>query len=156
MRFNPPPEFPELRNSIVASVARDQTGIDRADRSSDNPVRLDIRFIQSLIDARLVRSKRATTLKHQHYLARYLTFRPMTRMKIFVQAHYNLPQFLEERTWRQWKRRRPPATSPVLSTNGPATTNEGDGGSSSPPISQAKSLTSSPHPPTPFAFTSPF
>src|SRR5258707_614851 len=69
MRFNPLPELPELRNSVVAAIARDQTGIDCADRSPDNPVRLDIRFIQSLIDARLVRSKRATTLKHQHYLA---------------------------------------------------------------------------------------
>src|SRR5258708_13325708 len=138
MRFNPPPEFPELRNSIVASVARDQTGIDRADRSSDNPVRLDIRFIQSLIDARLVRSKRATTLKHQHYLARYLTFRPMTRMKIFVQAHYNLPQFLEERTWRQWKRRRPAASRPVLSTNEPATTTKDGGASSASPITKEK------------------
>src|SRR5258705_10066597 len=70
VRFNSPPEFPELRNSIVAPVARDQTRIDGADRSPDNPVRLDIRFMQSLIDARLVRSKRATTLKHQYYLAR--------------------------------------------------------------------------------------
>src|SRR5258708_1347551 len=70
MRFNPLPEFPELQNSIVAPIARDQTGIDRADRSPDNPVRFDIRFIQSLIDAHLVRSKRSTTLKHQHYLAR--------------------------------------------------------------------------------------
>src|SRR5258708_20431469 len=120
MRFNPPPEFREVRNSIGGSVDRNQTGIDRADRSSDNPVRLDIRFIQSLIDARLVRSKRATTLKHQHYLARYLTFRPMTRMKIFVQAHYNLPQFLDDRTWRQWNRRPPTARESSLSPPGPA------------------------------------
>src|SRR5258708_36485886 len=69
-RFNSPQEFPELRNSIVAPFALDQTRIDRADRSPDDPVRLDIRFMQSLIDARLVRYKRATTLKHQYYLDR--------------------------------------------------------------------------------------
>src|SRR5258708_27700093 len=119
MRFNPLPKLPELRNSVVAAIARDQTGIDCADRSPDNPVRLDIRFIQSLIDARLVRSKRATTLKHQHYMARYLTFRPITRMKIFVQDHYNLPQSLEQRTWRQCKRRRPAPSKPGPSPHQP-------------------------------------
>src|SRR5258706_2621737 len=94
MRFNPLPELPELRNSIVAAIARDQTGIDCADRSPDNPVRLDIRFIQSLIDARLVRSKRATTLKHQHYLAGQLTFRRTIPIKILVQAHFQSPAIL--------------------------------------------------------------
>src|SRR6267143_3002803 len=127
MRFNPLPEFPELRNSIVASVARNQTGIDRADRSSDNPVRLDIRFIQSLIDARLVRSKRATTLKHQHYLTRYLTFRPLTRMKIFVQAHLQFPAILGGTHLTAIERRQPAASRSFLSANGPATTNEHGG-----------------------------
>src|SRR5258705_11693865 len=41
----------------------------RSGGGPDDPVRIDICFMQSLIDARLVRSKRATTLKHQHYLA---------------------------------------------------------------------------------------
>ncbi len=69
VRFNSPPEFPELRNSIVAPVARDQTRIDGADRSPDDPVRLDVRFMQSLINFRLVRPKGAAPLKYQHDLA---------------------------------------------------------------------------------------
>jgi hypothetical protein len=68
MCFNPFPEFPKLRNSILAAIARDQTGIDCADRSPDDPVRLDICFVQGLINARLVRPKRATPLKYQHDL----------------------------------------------------------------------------------------
>src|SRR5258706_6327960 len=142
MRFNPLPEFPELQNSIVAPIARDQTGIDRADRSPDNPVRLDIRFMQSLIDARLVRSKRATTLKHQ------LTYIPtdgpdedLCSGSLTISCN----------SWRNTHGSKGtdcggPQAGPPLSANGPAPTNEDGRDLPCSPMDEGKGIIPSSHP----------
>src|SRR5262249_34037902 len=56
---HPLPEFHQPLHAIVGLVASDQAGIDGADRGADDPIRLDPRFMQRLIDARLVRAERA-------------------------------------------------------------------------------------------------
>jgi hypothetical protein len=51
-------------------IAGDEAGVDGADRSADDPVRLDAGFVQRLIDAGLLGPERAAALQHEHDLAR--------------------------------------------------------------------------------------
>ena len=44
-------------------------GVDGADRGADDPVRLDARLVQGLIDAALIGAERAAALEHEHDLA---------------------------------------------------------------------------------------
>jgi hypothetical protein len=55
---------------MLGFVTCDQAGIDRPDRGTDNPVRLDADFVQCLINAGLIGAERPTALEHQHDLAR--------------------------------------------------------------------------------------
>jgi hypothetical protein len=64
------PKFPELIKAPVGRIARDDAGIDGADRRTNDPVRLDFGFVQGLVDAALIGAKRAATLQHQNNLAR--------------------------------------------------------------------------------------
>src|SRR5260221_4579850 len=57
------PEFLQPVEAILGLVARDQTGVDGADRRADDPIRLDPGFMQCLIDARLVGAERAAALE---------------------------------------------------------------------------------------------
>src|SRR3954470_6859393 len=51
--LHPLPEFPQARQTVLRRVAGNQTGIDGANRGADDPVRLDARLMQRLIDAGL-------------------------------------------------------------------------------------------------------
>jgi hypothetical protein len=68
--LHPLPEFLQARQPLLGLVARDQAGIDRPDRSADDPVRLDAGLVQRLVDAGLVGAERSAALQHQHDLAR--------------------------------------------------------------------------------------
>ena len=50
---------------MLGLVARDQTGVDGADRRADDPIRLHPRLMQGLIDARLVGAERAAALENK-------------------------------------------------------------------------------------------
>ena len=63
------PEFAQARQPVLGLVAGDQAGIDGADRGADDPVRLDAGLVQGLVDARLIRAKRAAALQHEDDLA---------------------------------------------------------------------------------------
>src|SRR5262249_60602197 len=75
LALHPPPEFLQPLHAIVGLVASDQAGIDGADRGADDPIRLDPRFMESLIDAYLVSAERAAPLKDEHDLP--LLLRPL-------------------------------------------------------------------------------
>jgi hypothetical protein len=55
---------------MLRFIARDQTGINRSDRGTDNPIRLDAGFVQRLINAGLIGAERPAALQHKHNLAR--------------------------------------------------------------------------------------
>ena len=63
------PEFLETREPVAGLAARDQAGVDGADRSADHPVGLDAGLVQRLVDADLVGTQRPATLEDQHALA---------------------------------------------------------------------------------------
>ena len=64
-----PPEFFELRKTVLDLVAGDEARIDGADRGADQPVGLDARLVQRLIDTALIGAKRTSALQHEHDLA---------------------------------------------------------------------------------------
>src|SRR5262245_65670805 len=76
---------------MLGLVARDQTGVDGADRRADDPIRLDPRLMQGLIDARLVGAERAAALKDKDDLhppcaglsARAAFSRPRSMCRVF-------------------------------------------------------------------------
>ena len=84
------PEFAQPRQPVLRRIARDQAGIDGADRGADDPVRLDAGFVQRLIDAGLVGAERAAALQHQHDLAR-LGFCRAPSANIVLAIHVTLP-----------------------------------------------------------------
>src|SRR5882757_6353025 len=51
-----------------ARAARDDRGIDGADRRADDPVEVDGELIEGLIDADLIGAERPAALEHQHLL----------------------------------------------------------------------------------------
>src|SRR5262245_6895939 len=58
------PELFEFRQAILWLIAGDDACIDGADGGADDPVGLDARLVQRLIDAALIGAKRATSLQH--------------------------------------------------------------------------------------------
>ena len=54
---------------MLRLIARDQAGIDGADRGADDPVRLDAGLVQRLIDTGLIGAERTAALQHQDDLA---------------------------------------------------------------------------------------
>ncbi len=54
---------------MLDGVAGDDGGVDRPDGGADDPVGLDLRFVQSLVDAALIGSERAAALQHEDDLA---------------------------------------------------------------------------------------
>src|SRR5689334_12220537 len=66
---HPPPELLKLGQTILRLVPSNQARIDRPNRGTDNPVRLDARFVQCLIDTSLIRTERAAPLQDQNDLA---------------------------------------------------------------------------------------
>src|SRR5579871_3187851 len=64
-RSNALPKFPQPRNSLFRGVARDEGGVDGADGDSGNPVRVQLRFAERFVDARLVSAQRAAALQQQ-------------------------------------------------------------------------------------------
>src|SRR5262245_60119625 len=69
---HPAPELLQPVEAILRLVARDQAGIDGADRGADDPIRLDTRLVQSLIHTRLVGAERAPALEDENDLPRLL------------------------------------------------------------------------------------
>src|SRR5262245_8446946 len=69
---HPAPELLQPVEAVLRLVARDQAGIDGADRGADDPIRLDARLVQGLIDARLVGAERAPALEDENNLPRLL------------------------------------------------------------------------------------
>src|SRR5262245_36927860 len=63
------PEFFEFRQAILWLIAGDDAGIDGADGGADDPVGLDARLVQRLIDAALIGAKRVASLQHKNNLA---------------------------------------------------------------------------------------
>src|SRR5262249_57324903 len=63
-----PPEFLHARESVFHLVPRDETRVDGADRSADDPVGLDACLMQRLIDAALISAERASALQHENDL----------------------------------------------------------------------------------------
>ncbi len=56
------PEFAQLRHAMLGCVAGDDRSIQRTDRDARDPVRLDARLGKPLVDACLIRAKRAAAL----------------------------------------------------------------------------------------------
>ena len=67
--FDAPPKFAEAVEPMLDGVAGDDGGVDRPDGGADDPVGLDLRFVQGFVDAALVRSERAAALQHEDDLA---------------------------------------------------------------------------------------
>ena len=63
------PEFLKRGKAIFNSIAGDDGRIDGADRGADDPVGLDARLVQRLIDAALIGAERAAALQHERHLA---------------------------------------------------------------------------------------
>ena len=63
------PELPKLRQAVLRRVAGDESCIDGANGSADDPVGLHALLVQRLIDAALISAKRSTALQHEHDLA---------------------------------------------------------------------------------------
>ena len=55
--LHPFPELLQAGQTVFRRIARDQAGIDGADRGADDPVRLDAGFVQRLVDAGLIRRR---------------------------------------------------------------------------------------------------
>ena len=55
--------------TVLDFVAGNEASIDGTDRGADQPVGLDARFVQRLINAALISSKRTAALQHEHDLA---------------------------------------------------------------------------------------
>jgi hypothetical protein len=66
--LHPPPEFAQSRQAVVRYVAGNQARINSADRCADDPVRLDPRLMQRLIDTGLIRAQRTATLQYENDL----------------------------------------------------------------------------------------
>ena len=58
------PEVFETREPIFLGVAGNQARINRADRSSDDPIRLDPCLVQRLIHSGLIGAECSTTLQN--------------------------------------------------------------------------------------------
>src|SRR6267143_4319456 len=66
------PELEQARQALFGRVAGDDRAVDGADRGADDPVGLDARLVQRLVDADLVGAERAAALQHEDDLARDL------------------------------------------------------------------------------------
>src|SRR5512132_482570 len=66
---HPPPELLKSGQTIVRLVSGNQARVDRPDRGTDDPVGLDARLVQCLIDTSLISTERATPLQDQNDLA---------------------------------------------------------------------------------------
>ena len=62
------PEFPEPVEAMLDRIAGDDAGVDRTDRGADDPIGLDFRLVQGLIDAALIGAQRAAALQDEHNL----------------------------------------------------------------------------------------
>ena len=63
------PEGIQPVDALPDRVARDQRGIDGANRGADHPFGFDAGIVQGLVHAHLVGAQGATALKHQHHLS---------------------------------------------------------------------------------------
>src|SRR6516162_193732 len=72
LAFHPPPELFQPVQAVSRLVAGNEAGVNRADRSPDDPVGLDARLMERLIDAGLIGAKGAAALKDENDLARPL------------------------------------------------------------------------------------
>ena len=63
------PELLQPIEAVFAPVAGDDAGVDGADRGADDPIGLDARLVQRLIDAALIGAERAPALEHERALA---------------------------------------------------------------------------------------
>src|SRR5262249_59725152 len=69
MALDAAPKLAQRVQPLGWFIAGDQTRVDCSDRSSDNPVRLDPRLVQRLIDAGLIGAERTAALQHENDLA---------------------------------------------------------------------------------------
>src|SRR5262245_18242163 len=63
-----PPKLLQPLEAVFGFIASDEARVDGADRGADDPVWLDIRLMQRLIDAGLVSAQCTAALKDQHRL----------------------------------------------------------------------------------------
>jgi len=59
------PEFAQPVDPVVGRIARDDRGVDGADRYAGNPIRMNTGLAQRLVDSGLIGAKRAAALQHQ-------------------------------------------------------------------------------------------
>src|SRR5262245_24325140 len=93
--LDPLPKFLKLGQAVFALVAGDDGGIDRADRSADDPVRLDRGFVQRLVNTDLIGAERAAALQDGHdpaVLVAYLVYGLERRPRLAC-AHDFSPSF---------------------------------------------------------------
>jgi len=64
-RGDPLPECSQARNALFRRVAGDDRRVDRPDRDASDPVRVQIRLGQGLIDPALIRAQSTAALEHQ-------------------------------------------------------------------------------------------
>src|SRR3977135_2308078 len=67
--------------TLFRFIAGDDRAVDRADRGADDPVWLDARLVQRLVDADLVGAERAAALQHEDDLARDLLAAARSHLK---------------------------------------------------------------------------
>jgi hypothetical protein len=80
-----PPELAQARQPVLARVARDEAGVERADRGADDPVGLGAGPAQRLVHAGLVGAERAAALQHEDHLAFRARPHPLRRVHSAVQ-----------------------------------------------------------------------
>jgi hypothetical protein len=62
------PELPQPLDTFFRRIAGDQGRVDGADRDAGDPVRMQVRLGQGLVDAGLIRAERTAALQQQHGL----------------------------------------------------------------------------------------
>ena len=59
------PEFQQTRHAMFRRITRDDRRVERADGDAGDPVRMNVRLVKPLINARLIGAERAAALQHQ-------------------------------------------------------------------------------------------
>ena len=79
------PEFPQFLDAYARGIARNDGGIESADRYAGNPVGIEACLIKRLIDASLISSERAAALQDERnaFERRTIAHRMRTRVARF-------------------------------------------------------------------------
>src|SRR5450755_2179630 len=70
------PELPQFFDTLLRRIAGDQCSVHGTDRNAGNPIRMEVSFGESLIDAGLIGAERPAALQQQNGLFKPATFDP--------------------------------------------------------------------------------